>query len=116
MPAKQPLGANVEHSNDQFLTWHRMYLWYFERVLQAAAGDPSLRLPFWDYANDPTPPATYRDPTYVNEAGKTVPNPCVSMLASEVSITAQPAWQMGCGRRLEQCRRLVRQGGFASAA
>jgi hypothetical protein len=52
-----------------------MYLWYFERVLQEAAGDPSLRLPFWDYATDPNLPAAYRDPTYVNEAGQTVPNP-----------------------------------------
>src|SRR5262249_53186318 len=34
------------HRNIQFLTWHRMYLWYFERVLQEAAGDPSLRLPY----------------------------------------------------------------------
>jgi Common central domain of tyrosinase/Polyphenol oxidase middle domain len=64
-----------EHGNDRFLTWHRMYLWYFERVLQAAAGNPSLRLPYWDYATNPTLPAAYRDPTYVNEAGQTVPNP-----------------------------------------
>ncbi len=34
-----------EHGTNQFLTWHRMYLWYFERVLQEAAGDTSLRLP-----------------------------------------------------------------------
>jgi Common central domain of tyrosinase/Polyphenol oxidase middle domain len=68
--------CKCEHNfSDKFLTWHRMYLWYFERVLQAAAGDPSLRLPFWDYANDPNLPAAYRDPTYVNEAGQTVPNP-----------------------------------------
>jgi hypothetical protein len=34
-----------------------------------------LRLPYWDYATDPTLPAAYREPTYVNEAGQTVPNP-----------------------------------------
>ena len=62
-------------TNVRFLTWHRMFLWYFERVLQEASGDPSLRLPFWDYATDPNLPAAYRDLTYVNEAGQTVPNP-----------------------------------------
>jgi hypothetical protein len=67
--------CKCEHGTDFFLTWHRMYLWYFERVLQEAAGDPSLRLPFWDYATDPNLPAAYRDPTYVNELGVTVPNP-----------------------------------------
>ncbi|RPJ54029.1 MAG: hypothetical protein EHM24_32230, partial [Acidobacteria bacterium] len=67
--------CRCEHGTEPFLTWHRMYLWYFERVLQAAAGDPSLRLPYWDYATDPTLPAAYRDPTYVNEAGQTVANP-----------------------------------------
>jgi hypothetical protein len=61
--------------NLQFLTWHRMYLWYFERVLQQAAGDPSLRLPYWDYETDGNLPAAYRDATYVNENGQTVPNP-----------------------------------------
>ena len=75
MPAKQPPGANASTVPLVFLTWHRMFIWYFERVLQAAAGDPSLRLPFWDYATDPNLPAAYRDPTYVNEAGQTVPNP-----------------------------------------
>ena len=67
--------CKCEHGTDFFLTWHRMFLWYFERVLQAAAGDPSLRLPFWDYATDHSLPAAYRDQTYVNEAGQTVPNP-----------------------------------------
>jgi len=64
-----------EHGTNQFLTWHRMYLWYFERVLQEAAGDTSLRLPYWDYESDASLPQAYRDATYVNETGATVPNP-----------------------------------------
>lgn len=35
----------------QFLTWHRMYLFWFERVLRKASGDPTLALPYWDYTN-----------------------------------------------------------------
>ena len=67
--------CRCEHSTVQFLTWHRMFLWYFERVLQEAAGDPSLRLPYWDYETDAHLPAAYRDATYVNEQSQTVPNP-----------------------------------------
>jgi len=67
--------CRCEHGTVQFLTWHRMFLWYFERVLQEAAGDPSLRLPYWDYETDAHLSAAYRDATYVNEQGQTVPNP-----------------------------------------
>ncbi|HEX8448933.1 MAG TPA: tyrosinase family protein, partial [Allosphingosinicella sp.] len=44
-------------------------------VLQAAAGNPSLRLPYWDYETDGRIPAAYRSPTYVNSNNQTVPNP-----------------------------------------
>ena len=67
--------CSCEHGTNQFLTWHRMYLWYFERVLRDAAGDPSLRLPYWDYETNAGLPAAYRDATYLNEHGQTVPNP-----------------------------------------
>jgi len=65
-----PQGGN----NLNFLTWHRMYLYYFEKVLQAAAGDASLRLPYWDYETNGHIPPAYRDPTYVLN-GQTLPNP-----------------------------------------
>jgi hypothetical protein len=67
--------CKCEHGTVQFLTWHRMYLWYFERVLQEAAGDPSLRLPYWDYEKNGALPPAYRAETYVNESGQTVSNP-----------------------------------------
>ncbi|TIL96302.1 MAG: hypothetical protein E5Y73_01995 [Mesorhizobium sp.] len=74
-PAETETWCRCEHGSEFFLTWHRMYLWYFERVLQTASGDPSLRLPYWDYASDPTLPGPYRDATYVDQAGDTVANP-----------------------------------------
>jgi len=59
--------ATCQHSGDtqalNFFAWHRMYLYYFERVLRWAAGDDSLRLPYWDYT-DPTQetlPTAFRD-------------------------------------------------------
>ncbi|HLX09918.1 MAG TPA: tyrosinase family protein [Thermoanaerobaculia bacterium] len=55
-PAQPPgLAAQVwdqcQHGTPSFLTWHRMFLYYFERVLQGAANDKSLRLPYWDYTD-----------------------------------------------------------------
>jgi hypothetical protein len=66
--------CTCQHNSQQFLTWHRMYLYYFEQVLQQAAGDPSLRLPFWDYELNGQLPAAYRDATWV-DGGQTLPNP-----------------------------------------
>ncbi|HML13094.1 MAG TPA: tyrosinase family protein [Xanthobacteraceae bacterium] len=71
---EQATWCTCEHGTIQFLTWHRMYLWYFERVLQQAADDPALRLPYWDYETNAQLPAAYREKTYV-EGGQTVPNP-----------------------------------------
>jgi hypothetical protein len=74
-PDETATWCKCEHGTNQFLTWHRMYLWYFERVVQEAAGDQSLRLPYWDYESNAALPAAYRDSTYVDEGGRTVPNP-----------------------------------------
>jgi Common central domain of tyrosinase/Polyphenol oxidase middle domain len=50
----QMIWATCEHGDDSnFFGWHRMYLYYFERVLRWAANDDTLRLPYWDYT-DPT--------------------------------------------------------------
>jgi len=92
--------CTCQHGTIQFLTWHRMYLFYFEQVLRQAAGDPNLRLPFWDYETDGHIPPAYRSPTYVNSGGTTVANPLyvanrqaqlnagTAALASSVTSTA----------------------------
>ena len=76
-PTPVGLAAKVwdqcQHGTLEFLTWHRMFLFYFEKTLQASAGDPSLHLPYWDYT-DPTQlqlPAQFAQPTL--PGGK--PNP-----------------------------------------
>jgi hypothetical protein len=71
--AEDATWCRCVHRTDQFLTWHRMFTYYFERVLQQAAGDPNLRLPYWNYQGPL--PAIYRARTYVNANGRTVPNP-----------------------------------------
>jgi Common central domain of tyrosinase/Polyphenol oxidase middle domain len=60
--------ATCQHSPQgqqlNFFGWHRMYLYYFERVLRWAADDPTLTLPYWDYT-DPEQtalPDAFQDP------------------------------------------------------
>ncbi len=56
-----PQVQRCQHGNRFFLSWHRMYLYYFERILRAASGDGSLTLPYWDYSipgRASLPPAT----------------------------------------------------------
>ena len=54
-----------QHASFFFLSWHRMYIYYFERILRAASGDPDLALPYWNYS-DPAQralPAPFREPS-----------------------------------------------------
>jgi hypothetical protein len=37
------------HKNYFFLSWHRAYLYFFERIVRKAAGDPDFTLPYWAY-------------------------------------------------------------------
>lgn len=67
--------CTCQHRSDAFITWHRIAVYQFERVLQEAAGMPQLRLPFWDLTAQPALPAAFRSPTYVNTQGQTVANP-----------------------------------------
>jgi tyrosinase len=55
---------NCEHGSYYFLSWHRMYLYFFDRILRAASGDPKLVLPYWNWT-DPAQralPLAFRQP------------------------------------------------------
>ena len=54
------------HGTPYFLSWHRGYLYHFERQLRTLSGDPSLNLPYWDYYSHPTIPAEFTDPAPSN--------------------------------------------------
>lgn len=64
----QPAWDTCQHGSFFFLAWHRMYLYYFERILRAAVqeatGDPSypFALPYWDYSTHQLPDS-FRTPT-----------------------------------------------------
>jgi tyrosinase len=38
---------NCQHGWEQFLSWHRLYLYYFEQQMQDI--DPTVTLPYWDW-------------------------------------------------------------------
>jgi len=52
---------DCQHGWEEFLTWHRLYLYYFELELQGY--DPTVTLPYWDWTDeyDPDFPATLFD-------------------------------------------------------
>jgi Common central domain of tyrosinase/Polyphenol oxidase middle domain len=50
------LWNTCQHGSFFFFSWHRMYLYYFERILRKASGDPNLTLPYWNYTDDPWMP------------------------------------------------------------
>jgi hypothetical protein len=67
--AAPPAGAQwneCQHANWFFLPWHRMYLYYFERIVRAASGDATFALPYWNY-DQPSPrntlPTPFRQPS-----------------------------------------------------
>ena len=69
----QPGWSQCEHGSYKFLGWHRMYLYYFERILRDAANEPNLTLPYWNYSDRSSDdnlaiPPPYRNPASTSNA------------------------------------------------
>lgn len=59
-----PAWATCEHGTYFFWSWHRMYLYWFERIVRSKSGVYNWTLPYWDWtqvAQRPIP-APFRDP------------------------------------------------------
>ena len=77
-----PAWNQCRHASSHFLSWHRAYVYYFERILREASGDPALTLPYWDWTDAAQQglPAAFKDtqsPLFVsqremNQAGSTL--------------------------------------------
>jgi polyphenol oxidase len=65
------VGPEV-HGSWRFLPWHRMYLYFHERILGELVGDPTLTLPFWDWD---TPGRDRLPPVYAEPGTQDDPNP-----------------------------------------
>jgi len=36
---------------DFFFSWHRMYLYWFERIVRRMSGDDTWALPYWNWTD-----------------------------------------------------------------
>lgn len=66
-----PLQDGCQHRQFYFFPWHRMYVFYFERILRKASGNPELTLPYWNYtdvAAQRVIPEPYRLPANTSNA------------------------------------------------
>jgi tyrosinase len=46
-----------------FLAWHRMFVYFFERILRAKSGRANLTIPYWDYQTNLVMHPAFRDNT-----------------------------------------------------
>lgn len=54
------------HGIAYFLSWHRGYLYYFERQVRLVSGDSRLVLPYWDYYSYASLPAEFTNASSTN--------------------------------------------------
>jgi tyrosinase len=60
----QTAWNTCQHGNYFFWSWHRMYLYWFERICRRMACDDCFALPYWDYnsSTERQLPPMFRDP------------------------------------------------------
>jgi tyrosinase len=47
-------GFNLcQHGNNHFFSWHRAYVFYFERICQELTGEKTFGLPYWNWNQNP---------------------------------------------------------------
>jgi Common central domain of tyrosinase/Polyphenol oxidase middle domain len=64
----QPTWGTCQHGNCFFLAWHRMYLYYFERILRKYMIGPSSTkpaLPYWNYTANGNVPSDFYTPASI---------------------------------------------------
>lgn len=56
-----------EHGTEFFWSWHRMYLYYFEKIVRRYSGDYGWALPYWNWqlSSERQLPAMFRDTSSV---------------------------------------------------
>jgi Common central domain of tyrosinase/Polyphenol oxidase middle domain len=61
-----------------FFAWHRMYIYFFERILRAKSGRNNLTLPYWNYQVNPVLHPAYRDNSRGNPLYDPTRNPTIN--------------------------------------
>ena len=106
------------HGNWFFLPWHRMYLYYFERILRKASGSPALMLPYWDWTTNRAMPAPFTDstpgnPLYTTHRGAGI-NGGALLPTSAVNYSPRERVRCRCSGRRWLRRRPDRRGSAAT--
>ena len=82
--AANDLWRQCQHGQWWFFPWHRMYLYYFERILRKAIQEAGatlpadFALPYWNYSDEDAArilPDVFRARSYPSATGMDVPNP-----------------------------------------
>ena len=93
----QTAWNTCQHGNYFFWSWHRMYLYWFERICRRMACDDCFALPYWNY-NDPAErqlPSMFRDTT--SDLFVSARNPAMNSGAGSL-----PAWAVDYSAGLAQ--------------
>src|SRR5207237_5292262 len=49
MTPVQPAWNTCQHGSFFFVSWHRMYLYWFEQIVRTMSGNCAWALPYWNY-------------------------------------------------------------------
>ena len=90
VPPAGMIANACEHGTLFFLSWHRMYVYFFERIVRAKSGDANFALPYWGYSPSRRDlpslfrsPATAANPLYTSNRNAAI-NAGNPMTASQV--------------------------------
>jgi Common central domain of tyrosinase len=87
-----PDWNKCEHGTEFFWSWHRMYLYWFERIVRKMSEDKDWAIPYWNWApgSDFKLPAPFRDTTsdlYTVHRDPAINAGTGSLNAAAVSVT-----------------------------
>lgn len=74
LSGSNPAWNTCQHGTIWFWAWHRMYLYWFERIIRKMSGDATFALPYWNYeaSTERYLPAPFRvstSPLYTSHRG-----------------------------------------------
>jgi tyrosinase len=93
------LWGGCKHGHPHFLSWHRWFLFFFERIVESHLQDVlstrTFALPYWEYTSDSIPdarilPPEFRLPELPDETPNALfyrfRNPCISRIANPAAL------------------------------
>lgn len=97
-------GMNVawntcQHGTNYFWSWHRMYLYWFERIIRKLSGNASWALPYWDWQANPGLPSMFQNPP----VGSPTLNVAARVAAMNNGTGTVPNLTPGVNAALAQC-------------